>query len=144
MKQLAEVVKINGDKALVKINRQSACQNCHRECLLAGNEHEMKEIEVEVDNPIGASTGETVYLEMGEGHLVIASLLVYVVPILGLIGGYFIGAWMGLRFLNLTENSAGISGSFILFFLVFLIIRLFDVKIKSNKGFHPRITEVVQ
>ncbi len=144
MIQLAEVIKSNGNKALVKINRQSACQKCNKDCLLAGNSHEIKEMKVEVDNPIGATAGQTVKLEMGESHLVLASLIIYVLPILGLIGGYFIGSWFGSHFLILSENSAGIAGSFLLFFLVFLIIRLFNFKIEGNEGFHPCITEIIR
>jgi len=144
MKQSAKVLKNNGDKALVKINRQSACQQCHRECLLAGNEHEMKEIEVEVDNPARAKAGQTVNLEMGEGHLIIASLIVYILPLIGLITGYFAGSWIGPYFFSITANISGILGAFVFFFLVFILIRKIDISLETNKNFHPRITEIIE
>ena len=143
MEQLAKVLHNNGDKALVKIERQSACQECHRECLLAVNEHEVKDMEVEVDNPVGAKKGQIVKLEMGEAHLVMASLIVYILPILGMITGYFLGSWIGSRFLLLSANTSGIIGSFILFFLVFLMVRMIDLRLKDNKGYHPQITKVI-
>ncbi len=143
MEQLAKVLHNNGDKALVKIERQSACQECHRECLLAVNEHEVKDMEVEVDNPVQAKAGQTVKIEMNEANLVMASLIVYILPILGMITGYFLGSWIGSRFLLLSANTSGIIGSFILFFLVFLMVRMIDLRLKDNKGYHPQITKVI-
>lgn len=92
MEEIGVVLENKGQEALVKIKRHSLCSNCKNKCQLAmGNSHESKEMEISVKNPLGASKGDQVKIEMGEESLVTASLIIYLIPLFGLIAGYFAG-----------------------------------------------------
>lgn len=142
MKEKATVIKKENGQSLVKIIRMSACSHCDEKCMLADDSHDMEEMEVLVNDPVGAEVGNMVELEMGAKPILFSAFIVYLVPLISLIAGYFIGSsW----FSSLAANSeiAGILGSVVSFFLSFLILRAFDKKVGSKSYFHPKITRVV-
>ncbi len=143
MKEVAKVIENTGNKARVKIVRQSACSKCEKDCMLAGDSHEMKEVEEVVNNPVAAEAGQTVKLEMGERPLVYASVIVYLLPLLNLILGYFIGSWFATTFGYKLIEIAGITGAFIFFLASSGMIRLIDSRLGLMKVFHPRITKII-
>ncbi len=142
MKEFAKVLKNDNNKSLVRIERVSACSKCNKQCLLGEQSHEIEEMEVLVDDPIGVKPGETVILEMDTKPILFASMVVYLVPIISLILGYFAGIYVFSGFI-VNEEVAGILGSLISFPLSFLILRFFDLKASSNNRYHPKITEIV-
>src|SRR6056297_643926 len=120
MKEKARVIKKEDGQSLVQIIRVSACSHCDEKCMLADDSHEMEEMEVLVNDPIGAEVGSMVELEMGAKPILFSAFVVYLVPLIALIGGYFIGSsW--LNSFTATSEIAGILGSIIFFFLSFLI-----------------------
>lgn len=144
MKELGRVVAKKNNKALIRINRKSSCSKCRRECFLAGDSHEIEKMEIEVDDNLGVRKGQIVRLEMGEKPLLIASFIIYLIPLLGLIGGYFIGAKIGAELINNSRELSGILGSVLFFFLTFIILKYIDRRIGNNSSYHPRITAIVE
>ena len=143
MEELATVIKDKGNKALVRVIRHSACHKCDKDCGMAGPSHEVDEIEIEVSNQIGAHEGSTVKLEMGEKPIVLASLIVYLFPLISLIGGYFISNWMISQLGMIGTEITGIIGGFTFFAASFAGIRLLDLKLRLVEFFHPKITKVL-
>ncbi len=142
MKELAKVLENKGDKSLVRIEKSSACSKCESQCGLADNSHEIDELEVLVDDPLHSQPGSTVMLEMGAKPVLTASLLIYLVPIIGLFIGYFLGS----EFLGALLNSgeiAGILGSVIGLIFSFALVKLLDGFLGQHAAFKPRITRII-
>jgi sigma-E factor negative regulatory protein RseC len=64
--------------------------------------------QVIVDNPLGAEPGDHVVLGIEEGALQSASLVAYLLPILGLIAGAVAGSLLGAEPLSLTLGLLGL------------------------------------
>jgi len=145
MEELGHVLKNIGNQALVKIERHSLCSKCTNKCQLAvENEHETDEIEVTVNNPIGAKRGQMVKIEMGEQPLVIASLIIYIIPLISLIIGYFASqSFMQILGFTPTEGS-GIIGSLVFLGLSFLLIKSIDRFLGRKKEYNPIIKEIIK
>ena len=142
MKERARVIKKEDGQSLVQIIRTSACSHCDEKCMLADDSHEVEEMEVLVNDPIGAEVGSMVELEMGAKPILFSAFVVYLLPLVAIIAGYFVGSSLLNVFISNSEI-AGILGSVISFFLSFLLLRFFDKKAGSKSYFHPKITRVV-
>src|SRR6056297_2319664 len=142
MKEKARVIKKEDGQSLVQIIRVSACSHCDEKCMLAEDSHEMEEMEVLVNDPIGAEVGSMVELEMGTKPILFSAFIVYLLPLVAIVAGYFAGSSV-LNIFFANSEIAGILGSIISFFLSFLILRAFDKKAGSKSYFHPEITRVV-
>lgn len=144
MEEVGEVIQNKGGRAVVEIKRQSACKNCQHSCGLAGNKHEIDEIEVEVANPIGASTGDKVTLEMKDRNVFFASLTIYLLPPIFMILGYFLFTRLAELLLGQVGELPGILGALILFLLSFLGLRQLDNILSKNEEFDPTIVEIIE
>lgn len=142
MKEKARVIKKENGQSLVQIIRVSACSHCDEKCMLAEDSHEMEEMEVLVNDPIGAEVGSMVELEMGTKPILFSAFVVYLLPLVAIIAGYFVGSsWLSPFITN--GEIAGIIGSVLSFFLSFLLLRFFDKKAGAKSNFHPEIKRVV-
>ncbi|HHU91766.1 MAG TPA: SoxR reducing system RseC family protein [Halanaerobiaceae bacterium] len=141
MEEIGVVLENKGQEALVKIKRHSLCSNCKNKCQLAmGNSHESKEMEISVKNPLGASKGDQVKIEMGEESLVTASLIIYLIPLFGLIAGYFAG-------INLFPGKGeitGIIGALIVMALSFFLVNRIDKFLGRKNKYQPVIKAIIK
>lgn len=142
MEELATVIESKGNKASVKIIRHSACSKCTQKCELAES-HEQDELVVEVDNQVGAVEGELVRLEIEEQHLVFAALIIYLLPLILMIAGYFVGDWIAMDLGIQTGQIAGIIGTLFFLFISFLLIKLVNPYLEKKTGFKPVMKKVV-
>lgn len=144
MIEKGQIINTNDSMATVRIRRHSLCSKCTNKCGLARQgSHEVDEIEVEVDNEIGARVGNQVKIEMGEQSLVLSSLIVYLFPLLALIAGYFIAAYFASYFAVLSPEIAGIIGSFVLTVISFVILRYANRFFGRHRDFQPHITDII-
>ena len=139
MEEEGLVVENRGRRAVVEIERQSACKKCEHSCGLAGDSHEIDEIEVEVSNPIGAQTGERVILEMEDRQVYFASIMIYLFPPIFMILGYFLFMNMGEILFGPQHELMGIFGAFVLFVISLAGLRKLDNRLKKNSKFDPEI-----
>lgn len=142
MKEEAVVIEKKNGQSLVKIIRTSACSHCDEKCMLADDSHEVEEMEVLVNDPIGAEVGNLVELEMGAKPVLFSAFVVYLLPLAAIIAGYFAGASFLNNFISNSEV-AGIVGSGLGFLISFQLLKLFDKKAGAKSYFHPKITRVV-
>ncbi|MTI61824.1 MAG: SoxR reducing system RseC family protein [Firmicutes bacterium] len=138
MEEIATVIKTKDDKAEVKIVRHSACSKCKKKCSLAES-HEQDELIVEVKNDVGVKKGDRVVLEMEERNVLFASLIVYLLPLVAMIIGYFVGNWAGLKLALQSGEGAGIIGTLLFLILSFLLIHLINPFLEKKTGFQPKI-----
>jgi len=98
VKEQATVTGLDGNWALVQMQRQSACSHCdlsngcgtgaigrllghRRKPVMIKNEHRLR-------------PGDSVMLGLPEGAFLMASLLIYGLPLLGLIVGGMLASWI--------------------------------------------------
>ena len=98
MKTLATVVEIEQENiAVVSVARHAACDGCHKNAegkgcsvctLLGGN----REARARALNTAGAAIGDTVEVESRTGRMLLYAALVFLLPVVMALGGYFLGA----------------------------------------------------
>ncbi len=122
MRRFAQVLSLsNKDKlANVMIRRHAACGNCGK-CDTRNN------MTLMVDNSLKAQRGDVVILEMKEKKLVYAALLLYLLPLLGLICGYLVAVGVGFG-----AESTRIVISFIFLALALGVARIYGQRNKDS------------
>ncbi len=86
------VVRCEGARALVQVRRSGGCGRCD-EPGGCGGSGAASCSEYLVSNPVGASSGQRVLIEVPEGSALRAAALAYGLPLAGVIGGAFAGTW---------------------------------------------------
>ncbi|MGM0445523.1 MAG: SoxR reducing system RseC family protein [Bacillota bacterium] len=143
MRELGKVINCIDNIAKVKVIKHSACSKCDRDCPLSGaDSHEREEMVFKVKNSIGAKQGDQVSIELENRNLVFSSLIIYLMPILNMIIGYFLGQWLGLKYNLLTREISGIFGTVLFLFLSFLLLRQINSNLENNNKIDPKIVKI--
>ena len=120
----AQVIEIKGDKLILQTQRQSACGSCeaNKACgtSLLSKVVGQKFTRFQADNSINAKVGDTVVVGLPEDALLKGSMVMYIIPILGmlvfaLLADFLLAAVMQNRDLMIavTAIMGLVSGSFI-------------------------------
>jgi len=90
------VVAREGDSVWVETERRSACGGCESEkgcgTGLLAQVFGSRPVRVRAKNPVGADTGELVVIGLEEAAFLQSSVVLYLIPILGLLLGAALGA----------------------------------------------------
>jgi sigma-E factor negative regulatory protein RseC len=123
IEERGRIVALQGNQAWVQTLRQNACQSCRARSGCGQRAlHELsggKARQVRVDNALQAQVGDQVLLGIGETALLRASVLVYLVPVLGLLAG----ALVGDRVAGLGDGGTILAGALGMA-LAFLLVRM--------------------
>lgn len=87
MKRFGRVISTSDTEAKVLVQKHSACKNC-------GKCHDTTQ-EVKINNSSELEQGDIIALEMEGRSLSTAAVLIYLLPLIGLIGGYLLGVYLG-------------------------------------------------
>jgi sigma-E factor negative regulatory protein RseC len=139
MHETGEVIKVEGDTVTLRMKRTSACGQC-RACTIGNTPDELR---VTVKNECGAKENDRVRVDLKPEVFYKAALILYGLPLVGLLAGFWLGDLIGAR-MGLGEYNAiagAVLGAIILF-VILLLIRRADPKWKA-KGYSPVATEVV-
>jgi len=139
----AVVVASSGKKATVKLVRSAACDRCEYGCGVAFGNKSGNELEVQVDNPIGAKSGERVALEMGDREVFFASFMVYLFPLIFMFLGYYAFSFFGRAWYGNDSELIGMLGALIFLVTSFLGLRKLDNFLGGRESFQPKITRVI-
>ncbi len=124
----------NKNEALVELKPSSACGSCN---LCA-----VKPLRITVENKKNALVGDTVMLNTNKFKKPIIVINVYVMPVVFLILGYFIGS-MFYDKLSLTMDKESFSATIAaLFFASYIIIAI--VITKKHRKLTAAIVEIIQ
>ncbi len=130
MIQTGIVKEISKNTAQVEIKRSSACGESCASCGLCPGQRAI----VNAANTMGVHVGDTVMIDMADKRVLSAAFLVYIVPIIAIIAGYFTGeAVFG------GEEYAILAG-FVFFAAAFAVIICTDKRRKEK--YTPRIVEI--
>ncbi len=140
--ETGKIIEIKDGNTIVVVSRNSACAGCSAKnaCHGFGGSGESR---IVVDNRIGAKLDDVVEIGVGEGGLVAASFIIYILPIAAL----FIGAGLGTLIAGrIGISTGGISALMGLLFLAagFVVIRLMDPYLGKRKTLRPRIIRIVE
>lgn len=129
MKEQGFVVKANGEVATVRFSSSSACAKCGA-CMRFSD----SEVSVNADNMIGAGLGDLVAVDIEPAQVIKASFLVFIMPIILLIIGYYLG--------KAVSETVGILAGTLFFAASFLGLYFFD-RLKG-KTFVSRVSEIIK
>ena len=132
MVQTGIVKATRGDIADVEINRSTACGDNCASCGLCSGRTAI----VKAANKINASDGDTVLIQMADKTVLGTAFLVYIIPLILLVCGYFAGHAVGG-----TEMSGIITG-FLLMALSFPPIIYLDRR--KRQSYLPEVTEILK
>lgn len=109
-----------------------------------GHTHEDQMMEVDAQNLVNAESGDMVKLEMSARSVLMASFIVYVVPLIGLFLGYYSFSGMAkiMGYAARADTIGGIAGVTVLL-LSFLIMRWYDRKLTKEQRFNLEIVRIV-
>ena len=119
----------DGENAKVRFLRSSQCAHCGA-CLTAGE----GEMEVELENTLGAKVGDRVRVALAPKRVVQASLLAYAVPLALLL----LGVWAGSQISDVYALIFGVAGCAI----GYVTLRLVD-RGRGKRTFRPKIEEIL-
>ncbi len=144
MPRIGIVIETTGRSARVSAPRRGVCDGCadRSSCSFENALGEDKPEMVEVRNPVGAQPGQTVEFDL-PGHTELGvSLLVWVVPLIGLVAGAAFFATLHER-LSLGEDVATLLGAGVGFAAAFLPVVLLDRLAAGKSRYVPSILKVV-
>ena len=105
MRETGKITEINGAIATIVIARSEKCHDCNA-CRLFGE----NTMAIEARNHIQAKVGDYVELEVRPGHVVKASMAVFIFPIALMMVGYFLGMRM-ISARSSANETAGMIGA---------------------------------
>lgn len=124
------VTRAEGAKAVVHFERSAQCAHCGA-CLAAGD----KEMEITLDNALGAKVGDRVRVSLAAKRVVQASLIAYAIP-LGLL---LVGVGLGSLVSDTVGLFSGIGGCA----LSFCVLKWIDRRNAKKNTYTPRITKIL-
>ena len=143
IEELARVMRVEGEFAWVETRRASTCGGCAAKAgcgtAVLGRVLGTRRMRVKAGNLSGIAVGDGVVIGIRERALVRGSLVVYAVPLVGLLGGAAVGRDLAGRLLvsdvELFSIGAGVLG------LVagLMWVRRFSRRIANDADFQPVI-----
>ena len=124
------VIDIKGKKMTMRLETNETCKHCGG-CEIVGDQA----ILADIDNTVGAKKGDMVLIENKAQSIVIAALLIYIMPLIFLVGGYFLGL-LATDYFGVDNNWAIFVGLFTLA-ASFFLVRIIDKRIGKNQNFKP-------
>ena len=136
------IKRIDGQKAWVTTVRSEACHHCEARgaCKVLGSG---KEVEVMADNLAGGREGDRVLLGMERKSVLLATFLVYMVPVLFMMIGAVIGSKISSA-ISMNKDSAALICSLIFFTVTLLIVRRKGKILGNKQEYTPKIIKVLQ
>jgi sigma-E factor negative regulatory protein RseC len=134
------VEKIAGNKAVIRIERTSACATCESRghCEMASDQ----KMVIEVPNELNARDGDRVEVSIPSGALLKLGLAVYLFPIFALIAGAGAGSrWGALG--GLSPSLASVVGGGLATAMAFAGLRMLDRHLVTSGQAVPRMTRIL-
>lgn len=135
MKAIGQVIELlDNDTAKIQIIRHSACSKCHA-CSF-GNE---RLIFIDAINSIKAQKGEIVEIELPGSSFMIATVVVYLIPLMGFVTGIFLGKITARLYNFKFEDLFSVLIGILLMMVVYFIANSLNTRINSRKISAPNI-----
>lgn len=136
------VDEISGRKAIIRIEKSSACASC--ESRDSCDVHQGKPMTIEVNNELKAGQGDRVEVSIPSGTFVILSLYVYLLPVLALMGGAYVGGTLLAPRFHMAPTPVSIVIGFMAMAVTYFFLRRFDKTPLANAKYRPRMMRIVE
>ncbi len=138
--QEAIVIELHDEMAVVESTPSSQCGGCHSQNSCQGGAA-AKTVQALVLNPLGAQVGDRVVVSADPMSLLLGSLMIYVLPLFGLI----IGASAGYLLTDpqSESNLYSLLGAVAGLGAAFALIAHLNPRFKNEQRFAPRIAEIL-
>jgi sigma-E factor negative regulatory protein RseC len=128
------VLSNEGEFARVNVQAHSSCDSCGA-C-------ESSKMVILAYNSLQARPGQQVRFVMQDGNMMRIAFILFVLPLLAIFGGAFIGYLVSNHF-HFHQTGSMVAGGAVLFALSILNIVLYDRKYKLKPGNFAQIVEIV-
>ena len=141
MYEEGSVSKTDGEVAVVRVLRGTACDSCAASgaCKSLGGGRDM---EVKATNIVGAEVGDRVRIEIPSSSVAKMAFLVYLIPIMSLVLGAMLGMEIGVG-VSLDPELCALGTSLACFSVAFLIVRRIGQSLADNRDYTPRISKIL-
>ncbi len=139
MLEVLEVKEIQGDDAIVVLERTTACGDCGQ-CMVGKQNLHM---EARVKNTLNAKAGDMVTVEMQLEGVLGASLIMYGIPLLFFILGCVVGSKFLAAPFNMNGDLAAILTACVFTALAYLAINIMDKKGAFKERYQLTMTGIV-
>ncbi len=140
MEETGLVIKIEGNKAVIAVQRRSACEGCPASSLCKpGDEGSV----IEAINEAGAKIGDRVSVSLKAFSYLKGSIIVYGIPTICLIAGAIIGKEFFKDLINLDPELLSAAGGLGAFGISFLIVKLLSKRMEKKKEYIPVVERVL-
>jgi sigma-E factor negative regulatory protein RseC len=135
------VKEVRGKKALVLTDRKAQCSHCTARgfCEMLGGGKEMLS---EALNPIGARAEDVVKIGVPAGTVTKASLVVYMIPAVGIVGGAAFGYYMG-KLYELHRDLSTLIGSLVGIGISLIFVRLLSNVLSKRPSYQLEIIKII-
>lgn len=142
MEQYGQVIENRGETARVSLQRHLACASCGKCAALGGSKR--RQVTIEALNPLKVEAGRRVMLESDDRQVLFIAFMLYIVPLGGLVAGILLGLRAApVIFPGRAGDLVAVAFGLILMALVFLLIRIWDRRVKDDPRYKPVITEII-
>lgn len=131
------VIGLEGHEAILEVNKTANCNGCKACCSLSRENDNI--MIARVPNSLDAKEGDMVRFEVSETQQVIATAIVFLLPVLFLITGYLIGAFFLSSLIKTSQQGTGIIFSVLGFLLSLYVVKVAEDKHQSY--FHPKMVK---
>jgi len=140
MGQKGKIIEKQGKYIKVRLNRHSACKNCGA-CKLADDD---SDVVITVENYVKADVGDEIEIDIDSQGIVLASIIMYLIPLISLFIGFGLGMFLSDNVLELSSNKELFSAAMGIGFMIASLfgIRYFDDYFKNLKIFKPIIKKI--
>ncbi len=139
MDEIGRVVAIDNDKIIIQLESSASCSDCNS-CSVG---HDDKVRYLTLNNDINAEINDRVELEINPSMSILASVILYLFPILMMIAGYLIGDTIEVSNRSLrgdSEIAIFVSIGFLI--LSFIIIHFSDKYFKRLNIMTPKVMKL--
>ena len=126
MTESGKVISTDGEYAVVRIERRSACASCGKCGMTEGQKH----ADIRVKNKCSAAVGEYAEISMGDRAIFLSSAIVYLIPLLGAAVGLIVGNFLKNDLIQIILCFAGL-------ILGYTIVSIIGKILNKNKNFTP-------
>ena len=138
------VLSVDGGSATISTMKRGVCEDCAESGSCNTNISIIKEKPeiVVVENPLGARPGDLVDFDLPDGQELRVSLLVWIVPLVGMLAGVAAGALLSEQ-LPVSQDTAAVVGAVLGLLGAFGVLRIIDRRAETDDRLVLTITRVV-
>lgn len=145
MPRTGRVVEAREGSATISTNMRGVCEGCSEagSCSPGSSLIRDKSEIVQASDGVGVREGDVVEFELPEGQELRVSLLIWAVPLAGLVGGVALGAVLAPA-LGVPQDPAAAIGALVGLAVAFALLRVIDRRSRGDQRLVPRVTRVLR